>query len=183
MRNGILYLLTVLLTLACRWALADAGPEDVVRERVDLIELNHYYDDLGRHQGDQVLFLDWHKAGPVWAGDPLYLVRTTGELHSKWLPGGDNFVDVWRPDVEIIEHEKLVERGGTFRIRAWRSVKSAGQVPQRDLKAGGYVCLWVEDGVLREMRADAYRETWTQYDAELVERSEWPSTRRQLRKP
>ncbi len=29
------------------------------RERVDLIELNHYYDDLGRLQFDQVIFYEW----------------------------------------------------------------------------------------------------------------------------
>lgn len=29
------------------------------QQRVDLIELNHYYDDLGRHQYDQVIFYEW----------------------------------------------------------------------------------------------------------------------------
>ncbi|QDV22860.1 hypothetical protein [Aureliella helgolandensis] len=30
-----------------------------LRERVDLIELNHRYDDLGRHAYDQVIFYEW----------------------------------------------------------------------------------------------------------------------------
>lgn len=30
-----------------------------VTERVDLIELNHFYDDLGRHAYDQVIFYEW----------------------------------------------------------------------------------------------------------------------------
>ncbi len=30
-----------------------------LRERVDLIELNHFYDDLGRHAYDQVIFYEW----------------------------------------------------------------------------------------------------------------------------
>lgn len=28
-------------------------------QRVDLIELNHFYDDLGRHGYDQVIFYEW----------------------------------------------------------------------------------------------------------------------------
>ena len=28
-------------------------------ESVDLIELNHYYDDLGRHAYDQIIFYEW----------------------------------------------------------------------------------------------------------------------------
>lgn len=30
-----------------------------LKERVDLIELNHFYDELGRHQFDQVIFYEW----------------------------------------------------------------------------------------------------------------------------
>jgi hypothetical protein len=30
-----------------------------VTETVDLIELNHFYDDLGRHAYDQVIFYEW----------------------------------------------------------------------------------------------------------------------------
>ena len=30
-----------------------------VTQRVDLIELNHFYDDLGRHGYDQVIFYEW----------------------------------------------------------------------------------------------------------------------------
>lgn len=30
-----------------------------VCERVDMIELNHHYDDLGRHNYDQVIFYEW----------------------------------------------------------------------------------------------------------------------------
>ena len=49
--------------LALPLLLHAAGPgpnaQEEFRERVDLIELNHYYDDLGRHQFDQVIFYEW----------------------------------------------------------------------------------------------------------------------------
>lgn len=34
-----------------------SSPE--ISENVDLIELNHFYDDLGRHAYDQVIFYEW----------------------------------------------------------------------------------------------------------------------------
>lgn len=40
--------------------LAHASPEAAVaRDRVDLVEVNHFYDDNGRLVFDQVLFYDW----------------------------------------------------------------------------------------------------------------------------
>lgn len=36
-----------------------SGSGRTIHERVDLIELNHFYDDLGRHQYDQVIFYEW----------------------------------------------------------------------------------------------------------------------------
>lgn len=39
---------------------ADSGRDSRgISERVDLIELNHFYDDLGRHAYDQVIFYEW----------------------------------------------------------------------------------------------------------------------------
>ncbi|GAB5405157.1 MAG: hypothetical protein Aurels2KO_33880 [Aureliella sp.] len=35
------------------------GGSECVSEKVDLIELNHHYDDLGRHNYDQVIFYEW----------------------------------------------------------------------------------------------------------------------------
>ncbi len=40
--------------------LSSATPNDgVVRETVAMVELNHFYDDLGRHAYDQVIFYEW----------------------------------------------------------------------------------------------------------------------------
>ena len=41
---------------------SSAGSADIVvtdADSVDLIELNHFYDDLGRHAYDQVIFYEW----------------------------------------------------------------------------------------------------------------------------
>lgn len=108
--------------------------EDVARERVDLIEVNHFFDEQGRLVFDQVIFYDW-------SGD-----------HSRYM------------------------------VRDWRLVKNASQLPQRDWQSGGYLAVWQDGEVMRRVGAGAMRETWTQYDPELVEREYLPKDeRRKLR--
>ncbi len=40
-------------------ATAEVPKSSDVEEQVDLIELNHFYDDLGRHVYDQLIFYEW----------------------------------------------------------------------------------------------------------------------------
>jgi hypothetical protein len=116
-----LALLSVLARLAVCLTTPQAEP---VVEQVDLVEVNHFYDELGRKVFDQTIFY------------------------------------YWSPD------------DGRHMVRAWRLVKSDAQLPQRDWERGGYLSVWQDGDVLRQIRAAAIRETWTQYDPELVER-EW----------
>ena len=100
--------------------------EDLPTDHVDLVELNHYYNEKGRHVLDQVIFYDWSSAA------------------------------------------------GRYQIRDWRMIKRVSQIPRRDWRLGGYVAVWhdpLEGNVLRKMHAANLRETWTQYDPEIVERS------------
>src|SRR5688572_4341741 len=55
-------------------------------------------------------------------------------------------------------------------VRAWRLVKNPAQLPQRNWKDGSYTALWHDNEVLRKVQAKSMRESWTQYDPELVER-------------
>ena len=111
-------------------ALGIAPKDDVVRESVDLIELNHFYDEHGRLVFDQVIFYDWA------AGEARY------------------------------------------NVRAWRLVKNPAQLPQRDWRLGGYSAMWQDGEQIRYIYSISIRETWTQYDPELVEREFLPKERR-----
>jgi hypothetical protein len=102
---------------------------------VDLVEVNHFYDDQGRHVFDQVIFYDW-EAG-----------------HSRHM------------------------------VRAWRLVKNPAQLPQRNWKDGSYSALWYDNDVLRRVQAKSMRESWTQYDPELVEREYLPKEKRKDLQP
>ena len=111
-------------------ALGLSPQEDVAREEVDLMEVNHFYDEQGRLVFDQVIFYDWSPE------------------HSRYM------------------------------VRAWRLVKNPAQLPQRDWKDGGYAAVWQDGEVLRHVHGDSVRETWTQYDPELIEREYLPKEQR-----
>jgi len=109
--------------------------EDVAREKVDLMEVNHFYDEQGRLVFDQVIFYDWSPE------------------HSRYM------------------------------VRAWRLVKNPTQLPERDWRDGGYLAVWQDGEIVRRVQAASMRESWTQYDPELVEREFLPKERRkELRK-
>ncbi len=70
---------------------------------------------------------------------------------------------------------------GAHQVRAWRLLKVdadrnplPGQRPERDFTRGGWVMIFHDGGQLREVRAAAMRETWTQYDVEQDERNRLP---------
>jgi len=67
---------------------------------------------------------------------------------------------------------------GRHQVQAWRLLKNAAQKPRRDFKTGEYVATWHDGELLREVRAPAARESWTQYDPELVEREHFAKERR-----
>ncbi|MGY8766884.1 MAG: hypothetical protein ACKVH8_00465 [Pirellulales bacterium] len=122
---------SVTLSIAALLTSINAAPQDVaVADRVDLIEVNHYYDPQGRLVFDQVIFYDWSS------------------------------------------------RDSRFHVRAWRLLKSPWQIPRRSWTDGTYTTSWKDGEVIRDVKADMVRETWTQYDPELVERDYLPRERR-----
>ncbi len=116
-------------------AMCHTPTEDIARDRVDLIEINHLYDEQGRLVFDQIIFYDWSPA----------LSR--------------------------------------YNVRAWRLLKNPAQIPHRNWRQQRFVTVWHDGEVLRKVEASSLRESWTQYDPELVEREFLPKDRRrELRK-
>lgn len=103
-------------------ALSSASPANLITtDQVDMVEVNHLYDEQGRLLFDQVIYYDWSP-----------------------------------------EQRR-------YNVRAWRLVKTPSQLPTRHV-SGGYISLWHDDRTLRRVIATSRRESWTQYDPELVER-------------
>lgn len=124
-------MMTMLLIVV---AILPAGGEPM-RDSVDVAEVNHFYDERGKHVFTQLVF--WQ----------------------------------WRP----LESD--------YRVVAWRLPKSDGARPRRDHVTGDWVSRWWDGETFREVRAGAFRETWTQTDVEQDDRSYLPKEqRRELRK-
>ncbi len=64
-------------------------------------------------------------------------------------------------------------------VRAWRLVKNPDYVPRLNRKTGYYEALWDDGDTLRLLHTVSMRESWTQFDPELVEREYLPKEQRQ----
>jgi hypothetical protein len=113
-------------------AVLSTVPQDtgILRDSVDLAEVNHFHDDQARLVFAQVIFYAWSQ-------------------------------------------EK-----GRHEIVAWRLLKNESQKPHRDYRTGEHSALWLDGEALREVRARTVRESFTQYDPELVGRSQLPKEKR-----
>jgi hypothetical protein len=122
----------------------------VLRDSVDLAELNHFYDGQGRLVFDQLIWYDWSETD------------------------SDFRVVCWR----------LVKVPEQLPIRDWGNGASAAtwiDHETRDLEYLPYKALWSDSEILRQIYARSFRETWPQYDPELVAREKLPKeTRRGL---
>ena len=111
-------------------SIVSAQDASIIKDVVDLVEINHYHDARGEHVFDQLIFYDWSN------------------------------------------------QTRRFQVRAWRLIKTESQLPRRDYRLGNWLVRWHDDGVLREVISASRRETWTQYDPELVERENLPQEQR-----
>jgi hypothetical protein len=113
---------TITTTIAlCTLAAGTQPHSDILSDRVDLIEVNHCYDEKGQLVFDQLLFYDW----------------SPSKSH--------------------------------YDVRDWRLLKSPYQVPRRNHDSGEYVVVWRDGQLMRKVHAKTVRESWTQYDPEIVE--------------
>ena len=109
-----------LVFLLCTVAFADAGPEDVVRERVDLIEVNVMYDGEGRYNMAQQIFWEWigeryrvidwrtMKVGDQWPQRQWSSVGGIGGYKAVWRDG-DVLREVYAPAFRYTETQQGVE--------------------------------------------------------------------------
>ncbi len=119
----------------CLAAVCHNPRQDVAKDRVDLIELNHFYDEKGQLVFDQIIFYDW----------PPERCR--------------------------------------FNVRAWRWLKRPAQTPNPNARQRKFTVVWYDGSTLRRVEAPSIRESWTQYDPELVQRALLPKDmRRELTK-
>lgn len=75
----------------------DHGTGAVVRQRVDLIELNHFVDDEGREVFRQVIFYDWSREHHRFHVRAWRLIKNDSQLPVRsWKP--QQFQCTWHDD-------------------------------------------------------------------------------------
>ncbi len=102
----------ILLLPLLLWA---SGPSDgnaTLRESVDLIELNHFFDDLGRHTYDQVIFYEWSVEYSRYHVLAWCLVEEDQSRMPVLLPGGK--------EVQVRWYDRDVKRTREVRSRLFR---------------------------------------------------------------
>lgn len=80
-----------LLALSTAMSLSLLGSlpsEDIVSDDVDLVEINHYYDDNARHVFDQIIFYDWCDEERRFQVRAWRLIRSPSQLPARnWATG------------------------------------------------------------------------------------------------
>jgi len=134
--------------------LAAIPHSDVVRDECDVIELNHLYDENGRSGLSQFIFYDWHERESRHHVVEWATTRTERKAKAGILP------------------EEFKKR--------YRHELAAMVRPTKE----GWRLRFDHMGVVREITARQFRETWTQFDPEIMERENLPKERRRgLSKP
>ncbi len=80
---------------------------DVSSEQVDLVELNHFFDDQGRHVFDQMIFYDWSAEHNRYQVRAWRLIKTASQQpRHDWTR--EVYVATWQ-DGEVLR--KVVAKG------------------------------------------------------------------------
>lgn len=80
------------------WAIAAGPPPQAsaeIKQRVDLIELNHFYDCHGQHQFDQVIFYEWSPDYLRFHVIAWSLVEGDLKRLPRRMPGSGQYQVVW----------------------------------------------------------------------------------------
>lgn len=87
----------LLLALSAMVMTSGGGNSLVAKQRVDLIELNHFLDDDGRHVFDQVVFYEWVESRARFRVIAWRMVKRPSQLPVRtWDPVG--WECVWKDD-------------------------------------------------------------------------------------
>ncbi|WP_246120000.1 hypothetical protein [Blastopirellula retiformator] len=81
-------------------------------DRVDLVEINHYYDAQGRLVFDQVIFYEWSSKNARFDVVAWRLLKTPAQVPTRdWKRGG--YVTSWR-DGEVLREVRSIQRRETW---------------------------------------------------------------------
>lgn len=138
--------------------------ESPLLDRVDRVELNHFYGPEGNLVFSQVIWYDWSLKSDRFEVVAWRLLK-----------------DVRRLDPEKSKQWERDNPDGPPYVPEW----IGGHAAPRRINNGRYVSEWVDEkcGQLRRVEATTFLETWTSFDRELDARQLSPERERRELKP
>lgn len=134
MLSAALLLLTIKL-------LAINPHELLVRERVDLVEVNHFYDEQGRLVFDQVIFYDWSPEHSRYMVRAWRMVKSPTQLpEPDWIGGGARFPVDRRRSLAARARPELSRDVDAVRPGACRARVSAARAAARAASYATGIC-------------------------------------------
>jgi len=108
-------------------------PDNVLRDTVDVIEINHHYNVDATLRHSQLIFWDWRENVVIPTRDAQFdacMEHETCPAHEEW-------------------------RGARFMCVDWRLYRGEHMRPERDCRNGGYVLRYtdVTGSIAREIRS------------------------------
>lgn len=153
------------LCLGCRAAWGGDTPQLEARERVDIVETNHFFDYEGRLVFTQRIFYRWDNRACRYQVQAWRLVKDSvdprpnvNELRAQWQA------------VECIKKE--------WARMPFMAVYRSPTEPYWDHERGCWVTAWLDGEVFRVVTSQSVRESHTQFDPEIAEREYLPKERR-----
>ena len=148
--------------------------DDVIVDTFDMIEVNHYHNEWGVQIWSQVILWDW--------------CDLDHKFHChKWIMMKDSYVKTEQGKAKWEEARREIENSlETFERRKqwmWASEYRGDFVngkfyPKKDWTSGYYEIKYRDKNHQRVIRSKIFRETHTQYDPEVKDRKEYPTSRR-----
>ena len=140
-------------------------PSDRFIDRVDLIEINHFYDGNGRLVLDQIVFYDFNSFKSEYECIDWRLIKNGRKKYSK--------EELFKKKVEILKSK--VEKPPF--VPEWIG---CSEVPLYNRRNRMWVSRFYDykDRKYRVVQSTCYRETWTLVDVELANREIFPRGQR-----
>ena len=90
-------------------------PEDIAEERVDLIEINHFFDEDGKPKFDQVIFYRWSSARGRFDIVDYKQLRVKNQIPTR-IDEGDGYVAIW---IDKSDHNTIRRVHAKDLIETW----------------------------------------------------------------
>lgn len=129
-------------------------PDQVLTDKVDVVEVNHFYDEQGRYVFDQVIYYDWNRYEGRYDVVDWRLIKNAREELS----------------VEEVRIKQVKLNKNKFVPAYVPKWTGSDMIPTKQAN-GLYKAIWSDSYQIREIVCGKVYETWTQVDPEQTERS------------